>query len=133
MAIDLNAWHHALHRVTGDMAIRFNPGDPGRPRALGQGAARDRGADGNRARQAERGARITRPSVMGRGFLCAHRWMTELISAARQRGVVDRWRSDPRWLALDIRSGVHQDCESAGTYQMPSQMPSRKSPPIQIR
>jgi hypothetical protein len=22
--IDLNRWHHALHEVTGDMAIRFN-------------------------------------------------------------------------------------------------------------
>jgi hypothetical protein len=23
-AIDLNAWHHAIHEVTGDMALRFN-------------------------------------------------------------------------------------------------------------
>ena len=22
--IDLNAWHHAIHQVTGDMALRFN-------------------------------------------------------------------------------------------------------------
>jgi hypothetical protein len=22
--IDLNAWHHAIHQVTGDMAVRFN-------------------------------------------------------------------------------------------------------------
>ena len=23
-AADLNAWHHAIHQVTGDMALRFN-------------------------------------------------------------------------------------------------------------
>jgi hypothetical protein len=23
-AIDLNAWHHAIHQVTGDMSIKFN-------------------------------------------------------------------------------------------------------------
>jgi hypothetical protein len=23
-SIDLNVWHHAIHEVTGDMAIRFN-------------------------------------------------------------------------------------------------------------
>jgi hypothetical protein len=22
--IDLNVWHHAIHQVTGDMALRFN-------------------------------------------------------------------------------------------------------------
>jgi hypothetical protein len=22
--IDLNGWHHAIHQVTGDMALRFN-------------------------------------------------------------------------------------------------------------
>jgi hypothetical protein len=22
--IDLNAWHHAIHQVAGDMAVRFN-------------------------------------------------------------------------------------------------------------
>jgi endogenous inhibitor of DNA gyrase (YacG/DUF329 family) len=22
--IDLNAWHHAVHQVTGDMALKFN-------------------------------------------------------------------------------------------------------------
>jgi hypothetical protein len=22
--IDLNAWHHAIHQITGDMAVRFN-------------------------------------------------------------------------------------------------------------
>jgi hypothetical protein len=22
--VDLNVWHHAIHQVTGDMAVRFN-------------------------------------------------------------------------------------------------------------
>jgi hypothetical protein len=26
--IDLNLWHHAIHRVTGDMALRFNRATP---------------------------------------------------------------------------------------------------------
>jgi hypothetical protein len=26
--IDLNAWHHAIHQVTGDMALRFNRATP---------------------------------------------------------------------------------------------------------
>jgi hypothetical protein len=26
--IDLNAWHHAIHRVTGAMALRFNRATP---------------------------------------------------------------------------------------------------------
>ncbi len=24
MTIDLNEWHHAVHQITGDMALRFN-------------------------------------------------------------------------------------------------------------
>jgi endogenous inhibitor of DNA gyrase (YacG/DUF329 family) len=26
--VDLNAWHHAIHQVTGDMALRFNRATP---------------------------------------------------------------------------------------------------------
>jgi hypothetical protein len=26
--IDLNGWHHAIHQVTGDMALRFNRATP---------------------------------------------------------------------------------------------------------
>jgi hypothetical protein len=26
--IDLNVWHHAIHQVTGDMAMRFNRATP---------------------------------------------------------------------------------------------------------
>ena len=26
--IDLNAWHHAIHQVTGNMALRFNRATP---------------------------------------------------------------------------------------------------------
>jgi hypothetical protein len=28
MTIDLNFWHHALHQVTGSMALRFNRATP---------------------------------------------------------------------------------------------------------
>jgi nucleoside phosphorylase len=28
MTIDLNAWHHAIHQVTGAMATRFNRAKP---------------------------------------------------------------------------------------------------------
>jgi hypothetical protein len=28
MAIDLNRWHHAVHQVSGSMALRFNKATP---------------------------------------------------------------------------------------------------------
>ena len=27
--IDLNFWHHAIHQITGDMALKFNRATPG--------------------------------------------------------------------------------------------------------
>jgi hypothetical protein len=78
---------------------------------------------------------LTPPSVLkrrsppGRGFFFAPLLSDGAISAARKLDVLDRWRSDPPWPSLHIRTGVDQDCEPAGTYQMPS----RKSPLIKIR
>ena len=46
--IDLNTWHHAIHQITGGMALRFNKAAADDTAPVGQGVARQLLRDGSR-------------------------------------------------------------------------------------